>query len=410
MGSRATLFFIASLLFTISLPLIPFSIAALIIIPLVNKISVKKLQTIALILNVIFGILIYIVSQIPNPAYHIVDIKRLPSLAEKMYGITQILPTNIAVSFSYAFKNSHAAKGMTEVLIFITIGVVLFYIALLFAKRNYKEGVFKAEQVENAKVSRHYSEKEIIRTKMLPKHISSLISKDIKILTRDAKIKTSIFTSIAYVVFFLFVFIVMPMSKQDKSLSDMSFMPILYFVIADFMLCGQNALILLFADRESIWIPLLSNVKSNEFVWSKFVLPFASGEIINIVLFTISFALIKGNNAKLLFITLPFAIFMPFLFTSSAIFVGMLFPTFRTPKNPRKLVSGKAAFVNGIIYVILTIAAVVSGIFSSFLVKSKGIAFTTIAMFLLVGVLTIAISFPLITFAINKYKNIKIES
>ena len=404
------LFYITSLFFSIFLPLIPFAIAALIVIPLAYRMSVKKLQTIALVLNMLFGVFIYLVTQIANPAFHIVNSNDIPSLLNKTQGILKLLPTNVAVSFSYAFKNGHSFRGFTEVLLFIGIGAVLFFIALVFAQKNYAAGLFRAERIESVKFISSRAEKQILGGRLLSRHIGALISKDLKVLLRDPHIKTSVFMSLGYVGFFLFVFLISPMKNSGKSSYEATFMPILYFVIVDFMLCGQNALIMLLSDRESIWVPFMSGIQSNEFIWSKFLIPFISGEILNILLFVISIFLVKGSSAKLLFVTLPFAIFLPLLFTASAIFVGMMFPNFKTPPDPRKLVSGKAALLNGLLYFIYVVIAVIMGIFSSFLVKATGISSAVIIMFFLVGVLSVAISFPLITVAIKKYKEMEISN
>ncbi len=401
------LFYIVSFLFCISLPLIPFSLAAFIIVPLANRMSVKKLQTLVLVLNMIFGIIIYFISQISNPAFHMTNNKNIPLLLNKIQEILKLLPTNIAVSFSYAFKNYHLWIGAFEVLLFIMVGVAFFYIVLIFVEKDYKEGLFRAERIESIKVSAHSAEKQIIGSKFLSRHINALISKDIKIFMRDPKIKASLFISLAYIGFFLIVFLINPVRSSGKSLSNAAFMPVLYFVIVDFMLCGQNTSVILLLDRESLWVPLMSRVQSNEFIWSKFTIPFISGEVVNIFLFLVSLLLVKGNGGKLLFITLPFAIFLPLLFTASAIFVGMLFPNFKTPVNPRQLVSGKTAAINAILYVIYIFVALAAGFFAAFLVKLKGIPFTVAAMFIIAGVLSIAVSFPLMAFAIRRYKDLE---
>ena len=107
---------------------------------------------------------------------------------------------------------------------------------------------------------------------------------------------------------------------------------------------------------------------------------------------------------------MPFAIFLPLLFTASAIFVGMMFPNFKTPSDPRKLVSGKAALINGLFYFVYVIIALAIGIFSSFLIRVVGMSSAVIIMFFLVLILTVAISFPLITVAIKKYKEMEISN
>ncbi len=401
------IFYIVSLIFVLLLPLLPFSTAALIIIPVAKRVSIKKLQTIVLLLNMLLGILIYLISQIPNPAFHIINGSNLPTIANKIQSVLKFSPTQLAAMFSFAFKNGKIFEGIIYVLIYPIIGLALMYLAIILSEKNYIEGLFRVEKTESIKLNAKSTEKAIRVSKFLPKHISALISKDIKMLMRDSRIKTSILLSIGYTGFFFFVFIVSP-AKNVKGSFDI-FMPLMYFVIIDFMLCGQSALIILFLDRESIWIPFLSKIKDSEFIWSKFFLPFVSGELMNLILLTFSVFLLKNTPKLYILITLPFAVFLPLLFTASAIFIGMLFPNFKTPSDPRKLVSGKATLLNGLFYFIFIIGAVLLGLLGSFMIKLKGISFSILVMFFVVGILSIAISFPMLTLAINKFREMELS-
>ena len=402
------IFYIVSFIFVMLLPLLPFSIAALIIIPIAKRVSIKKLQTIVLILNMILGISIYLISQIPNPAFHIINSSNLPTVVNKIQSVLRFIPTQLAVTFSFAFKNGKIFEGIIYALIYPIIGLALMYLAIILSEKNYVEGLFRAEKTESVKFGAKSIEKEIRVSKFLPKHISALVSKDIKTLMRDSRIKTSLFLSIGYAGFFFFVFIISP-AKNAKGSFDAFILPLMYFVIVDFMLCGQNALIMLFLDRESIWVPFLAKIKDSEFIWSKFFLPFVSGELMNLILLIFSVFLLKNTPKLYILITFPFAIFLPLLFTASAIFVGMLFPNFKTPSDPRKLVPGKAALLNGLLYFIFVIGAVLLGLLGSFLVKLKGISFATLLMFLIVGILSVAISFPMLALAIKRFRELELS-
>ncbi len=398
------LYYVLSFVFVIFLPVIPFALSLFVLIPLAEKLSAKKLYNIVLVLNTVFAILLYFATQIANPSYGIFKFTKNSGFIKSFDKFLQFSPSNIGYIFAESFGKGHPLLGIAVLIGFIAVSSLLFYLCVLFAKNRYETGLTNASRTESVKIE--YKENRMFN--VLPARVRAVVSKDLKILFRDVHIKTMFFMNIAYIVFFLFVFVVMPTKGSSEQLNLQLFlMPALFYVIADSMVCLQNGAILFFADRESVWVLLMSKVRASEFFWSKFVLPFAIGESVNILLFFVSFILSKGSS-NVIFLSLPFVLFLPLFLTTAGITASAMFPAFKTPENPKKLVSGKTAIANFVTELLATAGVLGVAFLSMHLYKIKGFGFTFLVTFLLVGTVSVAVSFPLIALAISKIKNFEL--
>ncbi|MCD6426590.1 MAG: hypothetical protein J7L03_00590 [Caldisericaceae bacterium] len=398
------LYYVLSFVFVIFLPVIPFALSLFVLIPLAEKLSAKKLYNVVLVLNAVFAILLYLATQIANPSYGIFKFEKNSGFIKSFDKFLRFSPSNIGYIFAESFGKGHPLLGIAVLIGFIAMSLLLFYLCVLFAKNRYETGLTNASRTESVKIE--YKENRMFN--VLPVRVRALVSKDLKILFRDVHIKTMFFMNIAYIVFFLFVFVVMPAKGGSEQLNLQLFlMPALFYVIADSMVCLQNSAILFFADRESVWVVLMSKVRASEFFWSKFVLPFAIGESVNILLFFVSFILTKGSS-DVIFLSLPFVLFLPLFLTTAGITASAMFPAFKTPENPKKLVSGKTAIANFVTELLATAGVLGVSFLSMHLYKIKGFGFTFLLAFLIVGIVSVAVSFPLIALAISKIKNFEL--
>ncbi len=395
-------YYALSFLFTVTLPVVPFALAVFILMPLAEKFSAKKLQNAMIVIYMVSGFVFYFITQIFNPSLGILKNAKFNSLARTLNGTLKFLPSNVGYLFAESFGKGNYFYGIIVLILFVAFSAFLFYLTVLFARGRYGEGVVNALRTESVKVKF----REEGNVPFLNPKVRALLFKDIKLLLRDARLKTAVFMNLAYIVFFLFAFVFMPLNgKQAKEFSfDAVFLPLMLFAITDFMVSFQSGAALFFADRRSVWVLLMSKVKPAEFFWSKFIIPFVLGEAVNIVLFAVSLIVLGQDNAKVLLLSIPVMLFFPFLLTSFSLAMSALFPDFSVPKNPRKLISGKIALV-GVILDFLSIGAAMGlGFLGTFLAKTKGFSFTLVVLFAIVAVVTFAVSFPLIALAINRIK------
>ncbi len=404
------IYYILSFFFVAFIPVVPFAIASFILIPLAERFPARKINNIVFVLNILFGIFGYIITQFLNPWYGLSKTKS--SVFINLIGkILKYLPSNIGYVFANSFTKGKAFSGFTSMFIFVLVSLGFFYASVLFAKNHYNSGIMNSAKSEGRKIK--YREESKVFS-ILPLKVRALVIKDIKIVLRDTKIKTMVLMNFAYIVFFLFVFIYIPLNGPHSSHPDIFgnlFMAFMLYVLVDFMICSQNGSILFTLDRESIWVLLMSKVSAVEFFWSKFVSPFVSGEVIGFLLFAANLTLLKlinKGNVEIVFLSLPVLIFFPLLLTSITLLVSALFPNFKTPKNPNKLVSGKVAIINIVIEAIAVFLATGFSFIAEILYKSKGFSFTLIIMFAIIGAVSIALSFPSIAFAINRIKNFQL--
>ncbi len=399
------LYYILSFVFVFFLPVIPFVLSLFVLIPLAEKLSAKKLYNVVLVLNTVFGILFYLITQIANPSYGIFKFAKNPGFIKSFGKFLRFSPSNIGYIFAGSFEKGSPLLGVAVLAGFIAVSLLLFYLCVLFAKNRYERGLTNASRTESVKIE--YKENRMFN--VLPVRVRALVSKDLKLLFRDVHIKTMFFMNVAYIAFFLFVFVIMPAKGMGgkQSAFELFLMPALFYVIADSMVCLQNSAILFFADRESVWVLLMSKMRASEFFWSKFVLPFAIGEAVNILLFFISFFFAKGSS-NVIFLSLPFVLFLPLFLTAVGITASAMFPAFKTPENPKKLVSGKTAIANFAAELLAVFGVMGVAFLSMFLNKIKGFGFTFLVIFLIVGIVSVAVSFPLIALAISKIKNFEL--
>ncbi len=398
------LYYILSFVFVFFLPVIPFALSLFVLIPLAEKLSAKKLYNVVLVLNTVFGILFYFITQIANPSYGIFKFAKNSGFIKSFGKFLRFSPSNIGYIFAESFGKGNPLLGVAVLAGFIAVSLLLFYLCVLFARNRYERGLTNASRTESVKIE--YKENRMFN--VLPLRVRALVSKDLKILFRNVQIKMLFFMNFAYIIVFLFIFIVMPFQggASKQSSFQLFFMPALFYTIADSMVCLQNCSILFSTDRESVWVLLMSKMRASEFFWSKFVLPFAIGESVNIILFFISFALTK--NAKITLFFLPVVLFLPLFLTAIGVTTSAMFPMFKTPKNPKKLTSGKTAIVNFVAELLTMLGVIGIAFLSMFLNKIKGFGFTFLVIFLITGVVSVAVSFPLIALAISRIKNFEL--
>jgi len=108
-------------------------------------------------------------------------------------------------------------------------------------------------------------------------------------------------------------------------------------------------------------------------------------------------------------ISLPVVIAMPFIFTVTALFIGFQFPNFHTPKDPRKLISGRVALVLAVVYfVYILIFGVGIPVLLNFIAKVKGISFAFLVSLIIFSIVSIGGGFPLVMLSIRKYESLQV--
>ncbi len=403
MNRLGILYFLLSFLFCIVLPVLPAVFAFLVVMPLANRVSSERLQNITMVISVLLGMAVYFVTQIANPAYGLFKNNHLTGIGTKLLLISKFFPSWAAAEFSAKFLQGSVLAGSGIALLFIGANVLLFYLAYALASKYYIKGLFNARRTERVVVKRKW----IVKPGQSP--IRALINKDLKMLMRDTKVKVLLFSNLAYLAFFAVAFGFMPSkSTQSGSFSSIVFL-IMMYVIVDYFLCGQNTLINLFIDRESIWVILTSPLKSAVFYWSKFIPPFSLGIIVNLLLLVLSLILMGVKASYASIISLPVVIAMPFIFTVTALFIGFQFTNFHTPKDPRKLISGRVVLVLAVVYfVYILIFGIGIPILLSFIAKFKGISFTFLVSLIIFAIVSFGGGFPLVMLSIKKYEGLQI--
>ncbi len=397
------LYSLLSFLFCIALPVLPATFAFLTVMPLASKVSSEKLQNISMVISVLLGMLVYFLTQIANPAYGLFKNNHITGIGIKFLLISRISPSWIASEFSAKFIQGSAFAGSIIAFTFIVVNILLFYLSYALASRHYINSLFNVRQTERV-VVKSESVIRIGRSVM-----GALVGKDLKVLMRDTKVKVLLLSNLAYLAFFAVAFVFMPSkSNQSISFSSIIFLLMMY-VIVDYFLCGQNTLINLFIDRESIWVILTSPLKSAVFYWSKFIPPFALGIIVNFLLLMLSVILMGVKASYIVIISLPVVIAMPFIFTVTALFIGFQFPNFHTPKDPRKLISGRVALVLAVVYfVYILIFGVGIPVLLNFIAKVKGISFAFLVSLIIFSIVSIGGGFPLVMLSIRKYESLQV--
>ncbi len=397
------LYYLVSFLFCIALPILPATFAFLIIMPLANRLSSERLQNITMIISVLLGMLIYFLTQIANPAYGLFKNNHITGIGTKLLLMSKFSPSWAASDFSAKFLQGSAFAGSIIAFAFVGVNILLFYLSCALASRYYINSLFNVRRTERV-VLKGKSVIKIGRSVM-----GALIGKDLKVLMRDTKVKVLLFSNLAYLAFFAVAFGFMPSkSTQSGSFSSIVFL-IMMYVIVDYFLCGQNTLINLFIDRESIWVILTSPLKSAVFYWSKFIPPFSLGIIVNLLLLVLSLILMGVKASYASIISLPVVIAMPFIFTVTALFIGFQFPNFHTPKDPRKLISGRVALVLAVVYfVYILIFGIGIPILLNFIAKVKGVSFAFLISLIIFAIVSFGGGFPLVMLSIKKYEGLQI--
>jgi len=397
-------YLLLSLLFCILLPVIPAVFAFLIIMPFANRLSSEKLQNISMLISVLLGMVIYFLTQIANPAYGLFKNNHITKVGTKLLLISKLLPSWAASEFSAKFLQGNIFGGSVIALTFIGANVLLFYFSYVLASKYYINGLLNTKRVERV----------IIKSKSTIKFgqsiVNALISKDVKILMRDTKLKVLLLSNVAYLTFFIVAFVFIPSKGSSFDFFMSNIFLITMYVIVDYFFCGQDALINLFIDRESIWVILTSPLQAAVFYWSKFIPPFTLGVVVNLLLLILSVVLTGAKSLSYtVAVSLPVVVAMPFIFTVTALFIGLQFPNFSSPKDPRKLIGGKVALILGIVYfVYILIFGVGIPILLNLVAESKGISFAFVSSLLIFSAISIVGGFPLVMLSIKRYKNLQI--
>ncbi len=398
-------YFLFSFLFCISLPILPIVFALFIVISIANKVSSRKLQSVSILINVLLGISIYMLTQIMNPAYGFFKNRYITDAGRKILIFSKFSPSWVAAEFSVKFAQGNIFIGSLIIISFVSVNILLFYLSYTVASGRYIKGLFNVQKVERISVKHNRAIDHENTT------IRALVYKDSRMLMRDARAKVLLLSGIAYLTFFIIPFII-AFEKGSSSgflfSTSIVFLMMIY-VIADNYFCGQNALVNLFIDRESIWIILSSPLKASVFYWSKFLPPFIFGVAVNFMLLILFVVLLGVKSYSITMISLPMVVAMPFIFTTTALFIGFYFPNFRSPKDPRKLISGKVSLILAVIdFIYIIVFGVGLPIFLHFVLKFKSLLFVFVISLLIFSAISIIGGFPLIMLSIKRYNNLQI--
>lgn len=404
------IFYAETLLFVLLFPVIPLTVAVFVILPLAKKIHPRKLQNIIMVINVVFGILIVGIMQIANPSYQIVSKDALTNLFSHGFSLMRFLPTNIGVYLTMSLAERNILIGTFIFTIYLVISAGLFYLCTLLSLNTYKEGLGKIREVQYVKISKRKAEKEFKGFSFLPTKIKAIAEKDVKMIRRDQKLSVSILPIIAYLAVFFFIFVVVLGKKPSGNESfDLSFFMLLFFfVFSSYMASLQIAPMLFYTESKSVWVLFTSKITSQELLWSKFVIPFLLGEVMN-VLFFILMILVRHPSINMILVSVALALFLPFIFSIIGVSTSAMFPVFKEVKNPKKITPGKVVLIQTVMgYAMFGIAF---GFFflNNLFVKIWGGTVAGIVIFILVGILSFAIGFSLMLAGSRRLKYVEIQ-
>ncbi len=395
------IFYIETFLFVMLFPIIPLVIAVFIVLPLSKKVSPKKLQSIITTINVLFSVAVWLVTQLFSPAYNIVSKDTLKNLSH-------FLPTNIGVLLTTSFSNNYVLFATSIFIVYLAISLGLLYLALPLSTRTYKEGLGAVRRIETVKISRQKAEKETKTLSFLPVKIRAIVQKDIKMIRRDQTLYTRLLPSVIMIVFFFIAF-VFGMSKTSSKASffTQAFFPSLFFILSSFLASDLSTL-LFYREGENAWIIFMSKITPQEFLWAKFFTSFLFSELINILFFII-LIFMRHLSLNLILLLLSTAIFLPFLFTAEGVAISAMFPVFKEAKNPKKMVPVKVPLIEMVLEWGTMGGA--SGIvfLDRFLLHLWNGAIAGIVIFILLGIITFAISFPLMLIGTKRLQNAEFQ-
>jgi len=409
--SNANIFFyIETFLFVFLFPVIPLSLAVFIVLPLAKKIHPRKLQNIIMVINVVFGIAIYGVIQIANPSYHIIGKDALTNLFSHGFSIMRFLPTNIGVYLTISLAERSILTGTIIFAVYLAISVGLLSLCTFISLNTYKEGLGKIRTVQYVKISRRKAEKEFKGFSFLPVKVRAVAEKDVKMIRRDQKLSVLILPTVAYLAFFFFIFVI-TLGKRSSGNGPFDFslfMLLFFFAFSSYMASMQVAPLLFYRESRNVWVLFTSKVTSQELLWSKFVIPFLWGEVMNI-LFFILMIFIKHPSIGVVLVSAAFAFFLPFILSTIGVSIPAMFPVFREAKNPKKMVPGKVVLIQTVMgYAMFSIVFIFLLLYQ-LLMKVWGGAMAGIVIFILVGILSFAIGFPLMLMGSRRLKYVEIQ-
>ncbi len=404
------IFYAETLLFVLLFPVIPLAVAVFVILPLAKKIHPRKLQNIIMVINVVFGILFFGIMQIANPSYQVVSKDALTNLFSHGFSLMRFLPTNIGVYLTMSLAERNILIGTFIFTIYLVISAGLFYFCTLLALNTYKEGLGKIREVQYVKISKGKAEKGFKGFSFLPTKIKAIAEKDVKMIRRDQKLSVSILPIIAYLAVFFFIFVVVLGKKSlgNESFDLSSFTLLFFFVFSSYMASLQIAPMLFYTESKSVWVLFTSKITSQELLWSKFVIPFLLGEVMN-ALFFILMIFVRHPSINMILVSVALALFLPFIFSTIGVSTSAMFPVFREVKNPKKIIPGKVVLVQTVMgYAMFGVAF---GFFflNNLFVKIWGGTVAGIAIFILVGILSFAIGFSLMFAGSRRLKYVEIQ-
>jgi ABC-2 type transport system permease protein len=405
--SASILFYIETFIFVVLYPVIPFSIAVFIILPLAKRFNPRKLQTTFVLINILISIGIYAFYMLSNAGF--VNPQSLKDLFTSGSSILQFLPINIGVLFTTLLAGNNLLFGSFIFLIFVLISVGIFYLGIVVSMRAYKEGLWKFEMVETRKYRAETAKEESRVFRFLPQKLQAIVGKDLKMIRRDQKLFFQLMPVFALMVIFFFVFVVTLRMKYTagSDFLQVLFMPVFFFALSSSQI-GTIALQIFYNEGSNAWVLFSSKVSGRDFILSKFIFPFVVNEVLNAIFF---FTAIIVSKPPLFHIPViaAFAFFLPFLLSSVTVFISSMFPVFRTAENSRKMVPGRANLINLIIlYAIIGISFLF--VYVEFLIsKTMGNSAAGLIIFAFVGAFCLGIGSSLLAISSKKLKYVDIQ-
>jgi ABC-2 type transport system permease protein len=405
MHSAGILFYIETFIFVVLYPIIPFSIAVFIILPLARRFNPRKLQTTFVIINIFIAVGIYGFYMLSNSGF--LNIQGLNDLFRSGSSILQFLPTNLGVLFAKLLTENNILFGSFIFLIFVLISAGIFYLGVFVSMHAYREGLGKFEMIETKKYKSEAVKGETRVLSFLPRKIQAIVFKDLKMLRREPKLFVSLMPVFAIMVIFFLVFVVALRTKYIAGSVQALFTPVFFFALASSQI-GTITLQIFYPEGSNVWILFSSKVSGRDFVLGKFVFPFLVSVVLNSVFFLV--ALFVGQLPLFhILVVAAFAFFIPFLLSSVGVFISSMFPVFRTAENPRKMIPGRTTLINLIIlYSTIGLSFLVVYV-ESLISKVMGNGAAGLITFGFVGVFCIGIGLSLLAISSKRLKYVDIR-